>query len=471
MAIISSTGIFSGIETDKIIQQLMSLERRPIEALTKKKSEYEAKISSYGNISSLLNNLKNTLSALKKNSFLSLSANSSDNTVLTATAKSNASEGTYNINIIRTASSQSIYSDIFSSIDESVADLSEYNTQKIRIDIGSNEPIDITIDETNNTLSGIRDAINNARAGVRASIINDGDGYRLVLTSNSTGSSNRITIMVDENNDGVFEEAPSETDLIGLSRLAFNATYNENGEVTGGITNMAQSQAGLDAILSINGLQIIRSTNTISDAIPGVTLNLLNSSSGRTINLTVSKDISKIIQNINTFITAYKNVLDLAKKSSTDKSSKLQSDSTLRLIADGLRSSISASYEGKSLTNFGLNHDKYGVPSLDADTIEDALKNNLEDVINTFDAAAKDIENKINTYIKKLISTRQDGLKSTIKAIDSRIDNLNRVLDKKEMEYRKSFIALEKTIGQLQQSGDFLTKQFSVLSKISGGNK
>jgi flagellar hook-associated protein 2 len=467
VAITSSTGIFSGIETDKIIQQLMSLERRPIENLTKKKGGYETKISSYGNISSLLSNLKNTLSALKKSSFLSLSVNSSDSTVLTATTKSNASEGIYNINVTRIASSQSIYSGTFTSVDEPIADLSEHNTQKIRIEVGSNDPVDISIDQTNNTLSGIRDSINNAKAGVRASIINDGSGYRLVVTSDSTGSSNRIIIKIDENNDGIFEETPSETDLIGLSRLAFNATYNQDGEVIGGITNMTQSQAGLDALLSINGLQIVRPSNMISDAISGVTLNLLNNSSGRIISLKVSKDTSKIINNINAFVTAYKNVLDLAKKSSSDKSSHLQSDSTVRLIVDGIRSSINASYEGKSLTKFGLIHDKYGVASVDASAIEDALENNLEDIINTFDAAVKDIESKINNYINKLISVRQDGLKGTIKAIDSRIDNLERILDKKEMEYRKRFIALEKTIGQLQQSGDFLTRQFSILSKIN----
>jgi flagellar hook-associated protein 2 len=470
MAIISSTGLFSGLDTDKIINQLMSLERRPIEILTQKKTDYETKISSYGNFSNLLSNLKNTLLSLKKNSFLAVNATSSDNSVFTATAKSSATEGTYNINIMRIATSQTIYSQVFNSTDEAVADLSQYGTQKIKVQVGSNEPTEITIDQTNNTLLGIRDAINNAGVNIKASIINDGTGYRLILNSNQTGASNRITIMVDENNDGIFEEL-DDTDNLGLSRLAFNATYDEDGNITGGIVNMSQSQAGVDARLSINGLEISRSSNTISDAISGVTLNLFNNSSGRTLTLNVTKDISKIMNNVNTFVSAYKSILEAAKKTSTDKSSTLNSDSAVRLIAEGLRSSMRLTYEGKSLLKFGLSHDKYGVPSLDASILEDNIKNNLSDVINTFDAVVTDMESKINSYINNLINSRTDGLKNSIKFIDNKIENIERVLEKKEMEYRKSFIALEKTLMQLQQSGDFLTQQFSILSKMNGGNK
>lgn len=471
MAIISSTGLFSGLETNKIIDQLMSLERRPLEILTKKKTDYETKISTYGNFTSLLTSLKNTLSALKKNSFMSINATSSDSTVFTATAKSSATEGIYNIKITRIATSQNIYSQIFGSTDEAVADLSQYGTQKIQIQVGSNTPMELTIDGSNNTLSGIRDAINNAGADIKASIINDGLGYRLVLNSIKSGASNRIVIKVDENNDGIFEEFPDDVDNSGLSRLAFNATYDEDGNVVGGITNLSQSQAGVDALLSLNGLEISRSSNTINDAISGVTLNLFNNSGGRVLTLNISKDTAKIMSNINSFVSAYKSILDAVKKTSSDKSSPLNSDSALRLIAEGLRSSMRLTYEGKSLLKFGFSHDKYGVPSVDGSSLEDSIKNNLSAVINTFDVVVTDMESKINTYINSLMTSRTDGLKSSIKFIDSKIENIERILEKKEMEYRKSFIALEKTVMQLQQSGDFLTRQFSTLSKINGGNK
>jgi flagellar hook-associated protein 2 len=466
MAITSSTGLFSGLETGKIISQLMAVERRPIELLSKKKSVFEAKISSYGSISSALSSLKNALSALKRNSFLSVSAFSSDSTVFTASATSSASEGTYSIKVNNIATSQSIYSQAFMNEADAVADLSVFNAQKLRVQVGSSDAVDITIDSTNNTLTGIRDAINNANAGVRASVINDGAGYRLVLNSSSTGDSNRIKIMVDEDNNGIFEEAPSETDGSGLSRIAFNAVYDSNGNVTGGITNMTQSQTAVNASLLINGLTVSRSSNSINDLISGVTINLMKDSSGNTLNLSVSKDTSKIMNNINSFVSAYNSVMNAAKKAS-DKSAALDADSAVRAITGGLRSVISTEYADKSLLRFGLNHDKFGVLSLNSSTFENSIKNNLQDVINTFDAMANDLENKINNYINNLIPGRTTGVKNSIKFIESRIENMERMLDNKETAYRKRFMALEKTLGALQQSGDFLTRQFDLISKTN----
>lgn len=466
MAITISTGLFSGLETGKIISQLMAAERRPIELLSRKMVGFETKVSSYGGISSALSSLKNALSALKRNSFLSVSALSSDNTVFTASAASSASEGTYSIKINNIAKSQSIYSQAFTNEADAVADLSVIGAQKLRVQVGSSAAVDITIDSTNNTLTGIRNAINNANADVRASVINDGAGYRLVLNSNATGDSNRIKIMIDEDNNGAFEETPAETDSGGLSRIAFNAAYDSNGNVTSGITNMTQSQAASNASLLINGLEVSRSSNLTNDLISGVTINLMKNSSGNTLNLSVSRDVSKIMNNINSFVSAYNSVMNAAKKAS-DKSAALGADSVVRAITGGLRSVISTEYADKSLLRFGMNHDKFAVLSLNSSTFENSIKNNLQDVINTFDAMANDLENKINTYINNLIPVRTTGVKNSIKFIESRIENMERMLENKETAYRKRFIALEKTLGELQQSGNFLTRQFDLISNIN----
>ncbi len=468
MAITSSTGIFSGIETGKIIEQLMALERRPVEMLSRKKNDFNKKISSYGEISSHLTTLKNSLSTLKKNSFLAITASSSDSSVLTATATSSALEGSYNIKVNNIASSQSIYSVQFASENEEVADLSTNGIQKLRIQVGDNSPLDITIDSSNNTLSDVRNAINNSNAGVRASIINDGSGYRLVLSSNSTGASNRIKILVDEDNNGLFEETPEETDNSGISRLAFNAEYDANGNVIGGITNMTQSQAAIDASLTINGLTITRGSNSINNLISGVTINLKRDSSGNTINLSISRDDSRIISNINSFVSAYNSVINTIKNL-TGKDKALEADSSLRTIREGLRTIITDSYSGSTLLSFGLSHDKFGVLSLDSSRLENAMKNNPQAVIDTFDSMAIALESSINTYIRDFIPARTEGAKSSIRFIENRIENIERILEKRETEYRRRFIALEKTIGQLRQSSDYLNQQFSILSKINGG--
>lgn len=466
MGITASTGIFSGLEIGRIIDQLMAVERRPIDLLLKKKVAYESKISLYGNISNSLLSLKNTLSSLKKTSLLSATASSSDNTVFTASALSSASEGTYNIKVNNIAASQSIYSQAFASDGDAVADLSVNNTQKMRIQVGGNEPVDITIDSTNNTLNSIKDAINNANAGVKASVINDDSGYRLAISVNSTGASNRIKIMIDEDNNGQFEEA-HETDNLGLSRLAFNPIYNQNGETTGGINNMTQGQAGIDASVTIDGINITRPKNSIDDLIPGVTINLLKDSSGNTLRLTVSRDASRIINSVNAFVNSYKSVIELSKKANEGA---LNADNSVRTIIEGLRAAITTSYNGNTPLQFGISHDKYGVLFVNTARLENAIKEDPQSVVNTLDAMANDLEAKINTYINSLIPSRTNGAKDSIRFLENRIEGIERVIDKKEIEYRKRFASLEKLIGQLQQSSNYIT-QISNLSKIYGGNK
>ncbi len=286
MGLTLTTGIFTGLNTDEIIQRLMEIEQQPLQRLQTQKSSYEAKVSSLGSISSSLSSLRSAVQELKDSDLIGMKATVSDTDVLEATVSASASEGTYHIVVNQIATAQSIYSTGFSSETDPVADLSVVAVQKLRIEVNG-QSYDITVDSTNNTLSGIRDAINNSGAPVRASIINDGTSYRLVVSSNNTGTDGRIVIKVDEDNDGLFENTTEETDTTGLSRLAFNPTYDASGNVSGGIANMTQAQPGLDASLTVDGLTVTRSTNTIDDLITGVTIVLKDSSAGNTVYLTV----------------------------------------------------------------------------------------------------------------------------------------------------------------------------------------
>ncbi len=474
MALSLSTGIFTGIETGKIIDQLMAVDRRPLDQLTRKKASNEASISYFGSLSSLLSGLKSVLSSLKKSSIMAVSAAISDSSVFTASASSSAVEGAYNIKVNNIATSQSIYSQSFESESAEVADISVVEQQKIKIRVGNNEEKVITIDSSNNTLSGIRDAINTANAGARASVINDGTGYRLILSSSSTGASNRIVVTVDEDSNGVFQEDPSEIDGAGLSRLAFNAEYDANGGTTGGILNMTQSQAAVNASLIVNGLTVTRGVNSINDLITGVTINLLKDSSGSAVKLNIAKDSSRITGGINAFISSYKAIVDHSKKSPVQSNSKAaysNRDNTVRTIVDGLKSAITSTYAEKTLLGLGLNHDKNGVLSLNSTTLENAIKENPHAVIDTLDAMAVDLETKINNFMNRLIPARTDGFKNSIKFIENKMEVIERMLEKRETEYRKKFGALEKTVGELQRSSELMNKEFTSLSNIYGGRR
>jgi len=110
MAVTTSTGLFSGVNTDQLIQQILSVESQPITALQQKSTSYQGKISSYGSIKSALSKLQDALANLKSGNIYSIGATSSDTSSLTATATSSASEGTYNIKINNLATAQSVYS-------------------------------------------------------------------------------------------------------------------------------------------------------------------------------------------------------------------------------------------------------------------------------------------------------------------------------------------------------------------------
>src|SRR5579884_229032 len=470
----------TGIDTTSIISQLMAVESQPLKTLASKKSAFDSQITAYGNLSSALNKLKTSLSSLESSSISGMAATSSDSTVFTATASTTASEGTYNIKVNNLATRQSIYSAGFDSDGSAVADLSSVATQKLKVQVGSAPAVQITIDSTNNTLNGIRDAINAANAGVTASVVNDGSKYRLVLSSNTTGASNRITVKVDENNDGVYSETGTESDTSGLSKLAFNATYDANGNVTGGITNMTQSQAAVDASLVVNGLSITRGANTITDIFNGVTLNLLNDSAGKTLTLTVSKDTQKVKDNLNAFMNDYNTAMGLARSLTTPPQSGststqsnppvLVGDSTAVGIINQLNSAITSFYSGSSPVSLGLSHDKQGNLTLNTTILDSALKTNLQGVTNTLDGMAKSLENMVRNFIDVQIPTRNDGLSTSSKAVQNNIDSLALRLQSIQDNYTKQFAALQQTLAQLQSTSSFLSQKLAAVASIGSSS-
>ncbi len=134
----------------------------------------------------------------------------------------------------------------------------------------------ITVDASKSSLAGVRDAINSANAGVSASIINDGTGNRLVITAKDSGVANALKITVSDND-------LTHTDNAGLSQLAYDAA-------TGGVMNLTQTVAAQNATLVIDGITISKPSNVISDAIEGVTLNLLKINTPGATTLSVSRD-------------------------------------------------------------------------------------------------------------------------------------------------------------------------------------
>ena len=189
----SIDGIASGLNTTEIVDSIMAVERRPVDLLQVQQQETTDIVSTFKAFQAkllALNSLAVRLS--QRTAFEKYAVNVSDDAYLTATANGRVSEGSYDIRVLNVARNHQIASQGFS--DQSISGL---GTGTITLSVGSGSARTITIDSSNNSLTGIKKAINDAKVGVTATIVNDGsksNAYRLVLTADKTGSANAINI-------------------------------------------------------------------------------------------------------------------------------------------------------------------------------------------------------------------------------------------------------------------------------------
>lgn len=186
-------GLNSGLNTTEIIDSIMAAERRPAVLMENQKAEQTNIISTLKAFQAKLLAVSTEVAKLSRTStFEQTSVNLSDEGFLTATASGRVAEGSYDVSVLSLARNHQVASQGFNSEAEAV-----FGTGTIDIAVGDGSSVAITIDTSNNSLTGIRDAINKAKAGVTASIINDGsdaNAYRLVLTGNKTGVKNKISL-------------------------------------------------------------------------------------------------------------------------------------------------------------------------------------------------------------------------------------------------------------------------------------
>lgn len=174
--------------------------------------------------------------------------------------------------------------------------------------------------------------------------------YTLEITSKALGEANRIKIQVNEteNNfdpDGGYSESGANTDSIGLSRLAFNPTYDTAGNVSGGVANMTQSQSATNAVFKINGKEYTRSINNVSDVVMGVTFNLLKAdpnydTNPKTIKLAItpmmlSINVSNLINNINSV-----NTIIQSQKGTADQPGSFDDEQTIANLQSEIRNIV-----------------------------------------------------------------------------------------------------------------------------------
>ncbi len=413
MATISSLGVGSGLDIASIVEQLVASEAVPKETLLNaREAELQAELSAVGTFKAALSSFQDTFSSLSTaTAFRQATAASSDSGVFTASASGEAIPGSYSIEVTDLAQAHKLASKAFTNTTDTVGtgDLTfrfgTYDSDLNTFTANPERTIEsITIDGTNNSLEGIRDAINAADIGVSASIVNDGSGYRLMFKSDSTGADNSIEITVNDTGDG------NHLNDSGLSQLAFDPTAAGVG--TG--KNLTQTSAAQDASFSIDGLPMTRSTNDVTGAIEGVNLTLKGETSGTPALLTVSAITSTASNNVQAFVNAYNELetsLDqlTGYNATTDQAGALLGDSLVNGALNGIRNLITGSITGlsgqyTSLAQLGISFQADGSLELDASTLNQALEDDPDAVARVFAAVGTPTDSLVD-YVSSTSDT------------------------------------------------------------------
>lgn len=483
MASITSSGIGSGLDVNGLVTSLMQVERQPLAVLDTKEASYQAKLSALGTLTSSVTNLQSKIDALKADSlYAKNTSSSSDATVLSANALSTARAGNYAVSVLATAKAQSISSATFGSMSTPISSIDG----KLEIEIGTfteaqgetpasfakvSGPVVVDVSAANSSLSAIRDQINAANAGVRASIVSvdaAGTQYKLAITSLTTGAAGSIKITAKNSNGDIL------TNNQDIAKLSFNPTLAAGSGKEFSVPTPAQ-----DAHLTVDGVELYRSSNTIGDAIAGVSMTLTKEG---TTTLTVAKDTTSIRTAVEGFVTAYNETVTLARQlssynSDTQQAAVLTGDSAARNLLNQLRSMVNTEYTGsgslKRLSDLGISVQRDGTLQINTLKLTTTLSSSTSDVaamLSSSNASSRGIARSMSTTVESLLddngilNARADGINAAIAALDQQRTVLNRRLDAVEKRYRAQFTALDSLVASMQSTSQYLSQQLAALT-------
>lgn len=386
----------TNLDVNSIVSQLMQVERQPLSKFAAREAGQQARLTAYGSVKSAVTAFQTAIGGLNNVArFQSLTATPSDKAFFSATATSIASPGTYSIEVSALAQAQQLVADGQAS---SIAAIGSGATTTLTFDFGTvsggtltdgvysgasfasagKGTKTVTLDASNNSLQGIRDAINSAKIGVKASIVNDGSGtpYRLTLAADTPGAANSLKISVD-----------------GDAALGALLAHDPAGSQA-----LTQTQAAQNAAMTVNGIAVSKATNSVSDVIPGVTLSLTKTTeSAQT--LTVARDSNAITTSINNFVKAYNDLNGTLKNltaydAASQKGSILTGDATVRSLQNQLRGMLGSSVAGvpgdlKTLSSVGISFQLDGTLAVDSARLNKAIENNFDEIASLFTSVGR----------------------------------------------------------------------------------
>lgn len=453
---------------NSLIARLMTLERKPIYNLEYKKSALIEKKQIYSDLKSKIIVLKSKATELSQtvsdSIFKSKTAESSDTKYLTAIASSSAQNASYNISIVNLAKAHTVISNLYNNSETTISDSWAGNRQFSITVNGNIHNITVAVnsgDSNETVLNNIVNEINSlASNDATASIIHPvGGSSRLNLVSDKTGTTYKMSI--------------TDTDgLLSFINITNSALATDN---TGGYIYADLGGHELDSRFILNGITMYRDSNTVSDAITGLTLQLLAITSND-VTLSVNTDISTIKSKIEGFLGDYNNLINyIADKSKINNESKergpLSGEYTYNNLRRTLRnymvSEVAEVISGnpKMLSEIGITPDTNGNMSISNESkFNDAAASNIQkvsDLFNLSGGVAEKIKNLLENYViyGGIVDDNKSYIDIKVGGIERQITRLEERLSRKEVYYRRQFAMMQDMLSAIstQQS---ITEKF-----------
>ena len=443
-----ASGLASGIDSNSLIDQLIKLESRPIDLLRTQQSGMRTQISTLGNLISSLSSLKTAAQDLASGGALATKIEA-ESTGYTATAGSGATAGQHSVLVNNLAAAAIQRTTAFTSSTAPV------NGGTLTLSVQGTEYEVAIADGT--SLADVAFAIRQSGAPVSATVISDGTSHYLSIMNNETGHP-----------------------LTGAPADALTITENYTGSGGQNLT-FTSAQAAENAQVTVDGVVINRTSNSIGDIIPGVSLSL-KAETASTETLVIGNDLTATSSNIQKFVDGYNGALviiqnQLQASSTTNRATTLAGDAALRSLQRSLQSLVTTTVGSgavRSLADIGIKSERDGTLKLDSTVLETAIGRDASAVNDLFadatsglGAVTKTMADRYTNSTDGILNSRRGGIEDNIERIDDQIANMELRIEARRKALIAQFTAMERVVSQLRQTGDFLNQQS--LAAFGGG--
>ncbi|MBX8543722.1 flagellar filament capping protein FliD [Pseudomonas cichorii] len=474
--ITATTGLNSGVDIKALVDGLVGVEKAAKQnQITKQTNVTKASAGGVDQLTAALSAFQKAMDSLKSTTtpaFQGFAATSANESVVKATAGNEAVNGTYSINVSQLATASKVAT---VALDSTQTSAIPSGTLKITQN-GTIHEVKIT---ATSTLQQVRDTINTSLQGkgISANIITDSNGSRLVFSSTTTGKGSDISV---DGGTGL-----SMLNIDGTKLMSSTSTSTDaNGKAIPG-AGAIQALAG-DAEFTIDGLSLTSSTNTVSNAVSGLTFELVAKSADANTNtaITVATNTEGLKTSLQTFVDSYNTLAKLvttltkgtvSEDGTTFTAAAMTGDSTPRALLAAIRSQIATATSNSglgSLAQLGITTQQSdGTLSLNTSDFTKALNDkkfggDIQKLFTGSGGLIERMEKAIEPYTKTggILATKKSSLAQVQTRLTAEQDALDRRIETLTATLTAKYNAMDLAVGKLKQTATSITSIFEAMN-------